>query len=206
LWPSSIWLDWEGRCPIGPHRAIAFVSDDGGRTWPKVSSVMDGSKDRISAWEQKLITLSDGRLMAICWCYDYKSKQNIPNRYTFSTDNGDTFCPPLDSPLHGETCTPVALPNNHILCIYRRVDQRGLWAHLARIEGNSWQRIADQALWGTSVASHGAPSDSAVGQMSSLRFGCPGVKLLDNGDIFAVFWCVEDCVSNIRWFRLRASV
>ena len=106
--PSSIWNDWDGRCPHGEARAIAFVSDDGGRTWPKLASVMDGSRDRITAWEQKMITLSDGRLMALCWCYDYKTKANIWNRYTFSTDNGETFGPPLDTPLHGETCTPVA--------------------------------------------------------------------------------------------------
>lgn len=205
LLPSSIWLDWEGKCPPGAHRAIAFVSDDGGRTWPKVTSVMDGSRDRITGWEQKLITLSDGRLMAVCWCFDYKSRQNIPNRYAFSADNGDTFGPPLDSPLHGETCTPVALPDNRILCVYRRVDKRGLWAHLARIEGDAWRPLVDAPLWGANVESHDTTGDSIVGQMSTLRFGCPNVQRLADGDILAVFWCVEDCVSNIRWLRLRVT-
>lgn len=205
LLPSSIWNDWEGQCPHGSNRAIAFVSDDGGSTWPRVSSVMDGSAQRVSGWEQKMITLSDGRLMAVCWCYDFNRKENLRNRYTFSTDNGDTFVPPMDSPLHGETCTPVALPDNRVLCVYRRADIRGLWAHLARIEGDTWQPLEDAPLWGTNVQSHDMAGDSVLGQMSTLRFGCPNVQRLENGDLFVVFWCVEDCVSNIRWLRLRVG-
>ncbi len=205
LAPTSLWPDWDGRCPLGAHKAVAFVSDDAGNTWPKVIDVMDGTADRTSGWEQKQVRLSDGRLMAICWRFDFRSKQNRVNGYAFSTDDGQTYGKPLDSPLHGETCTPVALPGNRVLCVYRRMDQRGLWAHLARIDDNRWLPLAHAPLWGTTVEAHQTGPGSVLGQMSTLRFGCPSVIRLAGGDILAAFWCVEDCVSNIRWFRLRVK-
>jgi hypothetical protein len=42
-------------------------------------------------------------------------------------------------------------------------------------------------------------------QMSTLKFGCPAIMHLKDGDAFVVFWCVEDCVSVIRWFRLQVE-
>lgn len=202
LLPTSFWPDWEGRCPVGVHAAVVFVTEDEGRTWSKSVRVMDGSAEQLAAWEQKLITLSDGRLMAVCWRFDYKTKQNLPNHFALSTDNGDSFGPPLASPLRGETCTPLALPNNHVLCVYRRTDERGLWAHLARIEDNRWQSLADHRLWGAQVEADSGTKDNRLAQMSTLRFGYPSVLRLRNGQIFVVFWCVEDGVSNIRWFKL----
>ena len=35
-----------------------------------------------------------------------------------------------------------------------------------------------------------------------LRFGAPCVVRLDDGAIFVAFWCYEDCVSVIRWYKL----
>ena len=55
------------------------------------------------------------------------------------------------------------------------------------------------------VESHDMSGESALAQMSTLRFGCPNVQRLTSGDIFVVFWCVEDCVSNVRWLRLRVA-
>ncbi len=206
LWPTSVWPDWNGRCSFGAHKAIAFISDDHGQSWKKFARVMDGSREQITGWEQKLVTLTDGRLMAVCWRYDYRTKQNLPNHHAFSTDNGDSFGAPLASPLRGETCTPVALPDNHVLCVYRRTDQRGLWAHLARIEGDRWRPLADHPLWGAEMTGDGGAKASRLAQMSTLRFGFPSVIRLRNGEVFAVFWCVEDCVSNVRWFRLGVSL
>ncbi len=205
LAPSSYWNDWQGRCPAGAHKAVVFVSDDAGRSWPRIADVMDGTAEQVAAWEQKHVVLTDGHLMALCWCYDLRSRRNMPNRYVFSSDQGDSWSRPLSSPLHGETCTPVALSDNHVLCVYRRADKRGLWAHLARIEGDRWIGLSDVPLWGTDIESRDESKDSALSSLSTLRFGLPTVKRLPDGDVFAAFWCVEDCVSNIRWFRLRLA-
>lgn len=205
MMPTSFWSDWEGRCPHGANTAIALLSDDRGHNWSRVTKVMGGPDDGFTGWEQKQIVLADGRLMALCWCFDYSQKANIPNRYAFSLDGGSTYERSLSTPLQGETCTPVALPNGYILCVYRRMDRRGLWAHLARIRGDAWEPLAEALLWGPQVEAHRTDGSSTLGQMSTLRFGCPSVRVLADGDVMAAFWCVEDGVSNIRWYRLGVA-
>jgi sialidase-1 len=204
LAPTATWPDWEGRSPFG-CKALVMISDDRGATWTKATNVMDQWSDRVAHYEQKQVLLSDGRLLAVCWVVDHKTKQNLPNGYAFSRDDGDSYTAPRPTPLLGETCTPVALAGNRVLCVYRRTDRKGLWAHLALIEGEDWRPLADAPLWGTNVAAHSTAEASLLAQMSTLRFGYPSVVKLVNDEVFAVFWCVEDCVSNIRWLRLRVS-
>lgn len=204
LLPASTWRNWDGECPFG-MKAVVFVSDDAGSTWPRCTDVMNGWNRQVTSWEQKHARLADGRWIAVCWAYDYSANVSLPNRYTFTSDLGGSYGPALEAPLAGETCTPIGLPDNHILCIYRRVDVRGLWAHIARIDGTAWIPLKDEPLWGTAKASYAAHSTSKVEEMATLRFGYPQVTRLADGSLFVVFWCVEDCVSNIRWFRLRVA-
>lgn len=203
--PTSVWRDWDGNCPLG-LKAVAFISDDGGVTWGDCVDVMDGVEQGIAYWEQKQVVLSDGRLLAVCWAYDLNEGKSLMNRYAISTSQGASFTFPADTPLHGETCTPLALDGNCILCAYRRTDERGLWAHLARIENDSWMPLADAPLWGTERVSYTKRASGAFDQFSTLQFGYPQMVRLAGGDIFLVFWCVENCVANIRWVRLSVEV
>jgi len=204
LIPTSLWRDWNGECPPG-MKAVVFCSDDGCKTWPRGSVVMDGWAQGIAHWEQKLVVLSDGRLLALCWTYDLNAHRSLRNRYALSADRGDTFSAPVEAPLDGETCTPYALDGNRILCVYRRTDKRGLWAHLARLEGDVWTPLADAPLWGTERAAYTREGESAFDQMSTLQFGYPQTVRLQDGQFFVVFWCVEQCVAGIRWFRLSVE-
>lgn len=200
--PTSLWKNWDGDCPHG-MKAVTFVSDDRGHTWDRCVDVFNQWDQHITSWEQKQTRLSDGRWLAVCWAHDYAYAKSLPNRYTFSEDDGETYAPPLVSPLNGETCTPLALPENRVLCIYRRVDKRGLWAHLAEIDGTVWKPIADEPIWGTCVSSYGLDSTNKLEEMRTLRFGFPQSALLTDGTVLSAFWCVEDCVACIRWFRLK---
>jgi hypothetical protein len=204
LFPTAIWPNWEGERPFG-MKAIAFRSKDAGRTWTDTVTVLDDGANRIASWEQKQAVLSDGRVLAVCWAHDLKTGKSLKNRYTFSEDGGETFHPWVESPLQGETCTPLSLPDNRVLFLYRRTDRRGLWAHLARFEGTEWVPLNDAPVWGTSEASYSGTSEKTFEQLSTLRFGYPQACLLSDGDIFCVFWCVEECVANIRWARLRVG-
>lgn len=206
LIPTAPWPDWSGHNPFGP-KAVAFLSDDGGQSWSRCVDVMNRRAERIAFYEQKLATISDRRILALCWTMDLTTQRNLPNYFALSTDDGESFGPPTPTPLAGETCTPLALPDNHLLCVYRRVDDRkGLWAHLARIEGNAWRPLLDVPLWGVNVAARDTHQQSLLAQMSTLRFGCPTLVCPSAGEALVVFWGVEDGVSSIRWLRLSVSL
>ena len=84
----------------------------------------------------------------------------------------------------------------------------GLWARLSRIDGESWIAVSDLCLWDGSASPRGdrVERSSELRQMKNLRFGYPSLAKLPGGDVMAVFWCVEDCVSNIRWIRLSPGL
>ena len=95
------------------------------------------------------------------------------------------------------------LPDGRVLCIYRRMDLPGLWANVARIEDDRWVNEAEAPLWGTGAADLTAAGENMAQNFQVLRFGAPCLAKLPDGSYLTAFWAVEDCVSNIRWFRLR---
>jgi len=204
LLPSLTRLNWQGDCPLG-LKSFVMISEDQGKTWPRATDVFNLWPEGKITWEQKQTRLADGRLLAVTWVFDAKTNENLPNHYTFSEDDGDTYQPALQSPLQGQTCTPLALADNYIVCVYRRLDRNGLWAHLARIEGEKWIPVAEKCLWGQTTHALGGAEDSSIQHQHKLQFGYPQMIRLANGAVFVVFWGIEDGLSVIRWFRLNVS-
>lgn len=203
LWPTATWTGWDGYSPNG-MKAIVLVSHDRGDTWPEYVDVMDGTDDDIVYWEQKVVELDGSRLMAVCWTHDRSRDEDLPVHFAISEDCGRSFGPPKSTGLRGQTTTPLYLGHGRVLSIYRRTDHAGLWADLSSVDGETWVSEAEAPLWGAD----GRQSDrrqegmSLSEEMSSLRFGLPLALKLPDGHIFVAFWCVEDCISVIRWFRL----
>jgi BNR repeat-like domain len=203
LVPSSPLKSTRGEYPDIPS-GVAFTSLDGGETWPEMTTVFPGGQTDPSAWEMKLTTLSDGRVLAVCWSYDPGPKKAIDNRWVVSTDGGASFDTPQSTGIHGETCTPIALEDNRVLCVYRRFDKPGLWSQLAQVGADSWTPLADQLVWGgPGYAAGRLDAGGMFENMSDLQMGLPTLIRLPGGDVLAAFWCVEHCVSNIRWYRIR---
>lgn len=200
LLPTSTWRGWNGDEPHG-MQAIALVSRDRGQTWPDVLWVMDGREQGVIYWEQSMVELPDHRLLSVCWAFHEKSGDSFPNTYAIAND-GKTFSPPRQIGIHGQTAKITSLGDGRIVCIYRRHDRPGLWANLARIEGDQWVHISETCLW--QGARSGMTGKATAGEeLSALKFGYPSSTRLPNGDLFVVFWCCEDCINNIRWLRLR---
>ena len=202
LLPSLTRLDWQGQCPYG-LKSFVMISEDQGRSWPRYTDVFDLWSEKTITWEQKQAKLDDGRILAVTWAFNSDTKENLPNLYTFSGDDGGSYAPPLRSPLRGQTCTPLALAGNRVLCIYRRLDRNGLWAHLAEIRDTEWVPLAESCLWGSDREALPGSRDSSIQHQHNLQFGYPQLIQLQDGDIFAVFWAVEDGLSVIRGFRLN---
>ena len=200
--PTSTWRSWDGDCPNG-MKMVAFVSADRGRTWPEYVDVLADPDGGVIYWESKILELPDGRLLAAAWAYDESASADRPNQYALSADGGRTWSAPRSTGLTGQTLTPLVLDDGRVLCVYRRMDQTGLWANLSRLEGDEWVNESCEPLWGARAGGLTGSSDSMVENFQVLRFGAPCLTQLADGAVLAAFWCYEDCVSNIRWFELR---
>jgi hypothetical protein len=202
LFPTQTWPDWEGRAPHG-MKAVALVSHDRGTRWTEYLDVLDGTSRGVIHFEQSIVQLDDGRLLAIAWAYDAATRTTLPEPYAISND-GRRFSLPQLTGLYGQTAKLLALDDQRVLCAYRRDDKPGLWAQLARIEGDRWINLTELLLWQGADA---APrSENTSDQLSGLKFGYPGLIRTTPDEVMVVFWCNENGLNNIRWFRLRISV
>ena len=199
LAPTQTWPDWNGHAPHG-MKAVALVSRDRGQTWPEFITVFDGADRGIIHFEQSIIQLADGRLLAVAWAYDRETRTTRPTPYAVSKD-GRSFSAPKSTQLFGQTAKLLSLGDDRFVCVYRRDDKPGLWIQLARLSGDEWVNLEEKLLWqGVADSSHSGRSISD--ELSSLRFGFPSLIRLKNGEVMVVFWCEEKGTHNIRWFRL----
>jgi sialidase-1 len=199
LAPTQTWRGWDGEAPNG-MKAIALVSHDRGSSWSQYIDILDGTDTGVLYFEQSVIQLLDGRLLAVAWAYEEEAGRSQPNPYVISED-GQTFCAPQSTGLHGETAKILCLPDSRILCLYRRIDRPGLWANLSRLDGDRWVNLGEAVVWQgarTGLSGQGNTSD----RLGGLKLGYPQPINLPDGDVLAVFWCCEDNVFNIRWVRI----
>ncbi len=201
LAPTATWRGWNGENPAG-EQAVILISNDRGRSWPNFARTFDGRNSGLIHWEQSVVPLKDGCLLAVSWVHDPASGKNLPTLYTLSSDGGQTFGPPRPTGFLAQTCKAIQLRDQRILCVYRRADQPGLWASLSRLDGEKWINLAEQVLWQGAASGMDGRRHSGE-ELANLKFGYPSLAQMPDGDVLIVFWCVEDCVSNIRWLRIR---
>lgn len=200
---TSVWKGWNGENPSG-LKSVVFYSKDRGKTWPEYAVTMDGGNS-VYHWEQRVVELSDGRLLAVAWVFDESTGKDKPNHYAISNEEGKAFSSPRSTGLIGQTMEICILEDGRILSVYRRMDKPGLWANIARFDDNDeWENLEEICLW-KGARKVIEPIKDMAKEFNVLKFGAPCIVKLPDGDYFVAFWCVEDCVSNIRWFRLTIS-
>jgi len=163
------------------------------------------SSDRVFFWESKIVELADGCLLAVAWAYNDTASKDLPNQYALSNDGGRTWSAPASTGLAGQTLTPLVLADGRILSVYRRMDHAGLWANLSQVEGTGWINEDAAPIWGTETAGLTGVAHNMAQNFAVLRFGAPCLVPAADGTVFLAFWCYEECVSVIRWFRLAVE-
>ena len=203
LAPTATWRGWNGENPSGDQSPV-FISDNRGRTWPTFGRCFDGRTTLLTYWEQSVVQLQDGRLLAVSWVYDMETGATHPNQYSISEDRGETFSEPMPTGFYAQTCKLIQLHDGRLLCAYRRHDQTGLWATMARLEGSQWNNLSHAALW-QGAESGMSGKGKAADELRSLKFGYPSMKQLSSGEVLLLFWCEEDGITNTRWIRLNVD-
>ena len=200
--PLCTWRGWDGDLPCG-QQALAFLSDDGGRTWPAYCRTFDGRASGLIHWEQCVIPW-DGGLLAVAWEFDIAAQKSNPSVYAIGRGDPPAFSPPGPTGFLAETCELLPLDASQVLAVYRRVDRPGLWAAIALVERGVWTNGPALPLW-QGARSHMMGNGAGADELSGIRFGSPSIKRLPDGGIILAFWCHEDEISIIRWIRLTLT-
>ena len=199
LAPTSTWMGWDGDAPNGMN-AILLVSHDQGRTWPESITEFDRWSENILHWEQGFVELQDGRWLSAAWAIDLDTFKVQPTPYAISHDR-QTFTVHGLTGFRGQTTKLTELPDGRILAIYRRDDEPGLWATVARLDGDEWVNLETARLWAGQPSGMTGTTNPGE-ELAQLKFGFPQAVVEPDGTVFVVFWCEEDCIKNIRWLRL----
>jgi hypothetical protein len=202
LWPTSTWRGWDGDEGSG-MRAVALVSHDDGATWPEHLEVLDGRPDGVAHWEQSLVPLPDGRLLAVSWAFRPADSRTLELPWALASDER-SFAARGSTGLRGQTTKLAPLGDGRVLAVYRRDDEPGLWAAVARIERDAWVTVGGALLWdgaASGMRGHGSVADD----LSRLAFGAPNLMPASDGTVLVAFWRRERCQYGIGWLRLRVA-
>ncbi|MGQ9781357.1 MAG: sialidase family protein [Nitrososphaeria archaeon] len=206
LWPTSTLPSYDGSFRLGP-KAIALVSHDRGKTWQKSVDVMESPNHETIYWEHKMIRLDGENMLSMCWSHHLAKKEDLPVHYALSHDGGRSFGPPKPAGIYGQTSTPAYLGDRRLLIVYRGTRRPGLWASLSRLIDDDLSIELEIPLWGAgsgrAVFEEGR---SMVAQFHELSFGYPSIVHAGAGQYLVAFWCKEDCMSVIRWYRLKIQI
>jgi hypothetical protein len=211
MYPTSTCKTWAGELHDG-FKAVAYFSDDRGRTWADSAVQFDGTSRGLRHFEQSIVELGDGRLVATAWEFHEESGTSNPNPLAVAATSRAPFEQRGASGINGETCKLLALPGgagDRLLALYRRVDEPGLWAAACAVPAaGPLQVLAQAPVWQGSAANTvgGGGGGGDVDTLSQLKFGYPSFAALSGGDVACVWWCHEEDVYNIRWARLALAL
>lgn len=202
------WKAWDDPSPAY-QRAMALFSDDGGYTWGEMTTIADRMDENIYNWDTRVIHLGNDRLLGMIWTHDATTDTDLPIHIVRSEDGGRTWSKPASTGIEGQVVGPAHLGGRRILAVYnRRFHERpGIMAILSEDEGHTWDMEHQVMIWDavgqTRVGA--ATEQRKVTEQVTFSFGLPSVRQVAGGDALACFWCTQDCVTHIRWVRLRVE-
>jgi len=201
---GSLFPMWEdGSNPSGVVGAL-LRSDDGGETWSDDTIFFKDKAGRYASSEPRLCEMQDDRVVALCWTTDHVQANNLPNHVTVSHDGGMSWSEPINTGVGAQASNLIHWENDRLLTIHchREGDDVGLYVRLVDFADDRWQVIDELNIWDNAPAMKvAAYATMAV----NLKFGQPSLLRLDNGEVLATHWAIEDGQGRIRTHRLRVE-
>jgi sialidase-1 len=195
---------WDGSNPTG-QEGILFRSRDKGKSWDCGGRFFTTDDNRMTSWESRVCEMQPGRLVAIVWVFDLKANKHLPNHIVVSHDYGYAWSEPIDVGHMGQASNLMWLGGEQLLSIHaHRAGEVGLYVRVVDFKNDRWKMVEEQVIWGKAGSQD--TSKGIVEQFASLKFGQPSLLNLDNGEILATHWCVEDCQSKIKTHRLKLNL
>lgn len=195
----------DGSNPSGQF-GVLLRSTDGGQTWDDGVHFFQTPGRTISAYESHICEMQDGRLVAVCWAMDVVSGTHYPNQVTVSHDNGYTWSKPIDTGHWGQAANLLYLGDEYLMSIHcHRARDAGLYTRIVDFSNDQWNVVEEQLIWGNTVNQQTHDGQRFPDLAKSLRFGQASLLPLNNGEILATHWAVEDGQGRIRTHRLRVD-
>jgi sialidase-1 len=183
------------------HAGWIIASDDGGKSFRKLSEFFRSPGGNVSTWETRLCELSPGRIAVMFWAYDNAGAKNLNNHLVISEDGGANFGPARDTGVHGQASSLMPLGGSKILSIHthRENDARLV---VRRVELGTGGFVVEEELDLFKDDSMGSSTADIKKQFASLKFGQPSLLKLHNGEVLAACWSFENSQYVIKGYRI----
>ena len=192
-----------GQFPSGQF-GVLLRSEDDGTTWDDSVRFFEMANRSVSAYESNICEMQPGRLVTICWAHDAMAGQDYPNQVTVSHDDGHTWSNPIDTGHVAQSPYVIYLGGERLLTIHsHRGQDPGLFVRVVDFSNDNWNVLAERNIWGAFLGQQIKTQQRFHEMMKRIRFGNPSLLQLDNGEILAFHWAVDDGQGKILSHRLR---
>jgi sialidase-1 len=193
---------WDGTHPSG-HLCVLLRSQDRGRTWDDDTVFFNDPERRFMPAEPRLCEMQPGRIVCLFWMHSHVEQRNLPNHLTVSHDGGRTWSDLLDTGEWGQAPNLIHWKDEVLLTAHsQRERDIGLYVRLVDFSKDRWRTIAELNIWDKTTAA----KVSAYATMAhDLKFGQPSFLRLDDGEVLATHWAVQNGRSCILTHRLRIT-
>ena len=188
------------------ERVYLGVSDDNGESWNYVVPFHD-TTGQYGYWEQKFAEYASQQLLGVCWTVTLGDYRDVHNTFVISPDGGETWSPPADTGIRGQTMTPIPLGGNRLLVLYnKRLGDQAIKQCLVTFTDDAWT-IHHESILYDAHSFYQQSDDEGTGAdvLDDFAFGFPTGIVLDDGTILTTHWCHEGGHCGIRWTRLQIN-
>jgi len=195
---------WDGSNPTG-EVGVLLRSKDAGKTWSNHERFYIDKVKSTIPFESRMAELRDGNIISINWSYSMTKNIHLPNHVTISHDDGHTWSDPIDTGHMGQASNVMWVEGDILMSIHaHRAGDVGLYVRLVDFSNDTWNVLEEQVIWGKARSQD--TSKNIAGQFADLQFGQPSLLRLNNDDILATLWCLEEGLCKIKTHRLRLNM